>query len=531
MADDPSSNPDAAPSDTDGDGAATGGESSAQGNEARRAGRGGLAIAAAKIYFIFVGLAQQIVLKHVLGLQSYGALGRVQSLASVVYNPIISTSVQGVSRAVSAAPDDERDAAERRVLSMHALALIPVAGGFALAAPWIADAVRAPHLALPLRIISIVVLAYGLYTPLVGAINGRKRFGWQALLDVIAATLRTVGLLGGAYWLGSRGLGVEGALGGFAAAACLMVGIALAVNGAGKRGRGGPTVKQHLAFVAPLLAGQIALNMLFQSDLTLLGRFAADAAVLSDLDVKQADTLAGAYRNAQLYCFLPYQLLLSITFVLFPLLAGAQRDGDREAVALYVRTGLRLALIIAGLLVSVTAGLPAPLLNLVFGADSAALAADAMTLMSLGLGSFAVFGILVTVLTSLKRERLSALLTWGALGLVVVLCFALVRGQPFGPGMLLRTAIATGSGLVTATIMAAVAVRQTAGALVGGATLLRVLIALAVAAGLARWLPMPSKLMTLVYAAAVGVVYLLMLVITRELNGDDAAMLRRLIKR
>ncbi len=41
---------------------------------------------------------------------------------------------------------------------------------------------------------------YGLYTPLVGALNGQRRFLNQAVLDVIAATLRTVGLIVGSWW-------------------------------------------------------------------------------------------------------------------------------------------------------------------------------------------------------------------------------------------------------------------------------------------------------------------------------------------
>ena len=122
-----------------------------------QAGRGGAAIAAAKIYFILVGLAQQIALKHILGLQHYGALGRVQSLASVIYNPIVSTSVQGVSRAVSSASEEDRQATTRRVLSVHAVAIVPVAGLFFLAAPSLALAIGAPHLTTALRIVTGVL--------------------------------------------------------------------------------------------------------------------------------------------------------------------------------------------------------------------------------------------------------------------------------------------------------------------------------------------------------------------------------------
>jgi len=70
------------------------------------------------------------------------------------------------------------------------------------------------------------------------------------------------------------------------------------------------------------------------------------------------------------------------------------------------------------------------------------------------------------VLTSLKREIVSALLTMAALGLVAGLCLVLVRGQPYGSGMIVRTAISTAIGLCVATLLSAFFVLRTASAVV-----------------------------------------------------------------
>lgn len=523
---------------------------------AREAGRGGLAIALAKLYFIITGLVQQIALKHILGLAGYGALGRVQSLASIVYNPIVATGIQGVSRAVSGSADADQPAAQRRALALHGAAIVPLAAVFFALAPQLAALIRAPHLTSALRVVATVVLLYGLYAPLVGVLNGKRRFSWQAGLDGLAATLRTIGLLGGAYALMAAGRGVEGALSGFALSVCIVLGVALAVAGLGRSGAGASSApvlrdtrtRAYGLFVLPLFGGQIALNLLLQSDLTLLGRFAADAAaelltpppvleaiagsvharaaleVLESTSARAADALAGGYRAAQLFCFLPYQLLLSVTFVLFPMLASAERDGDKEAIARYVATGVRLAMVLAGMMVSVTAGLPGPLLTLVFGADTAALGAQAMAVMALGLGAFAIFGILSTVLTSLKHEVLSAVLTLAALALVVVLCAALVRGRPFGPDMLVVTAGATGASLVTATLLAGLLVKAKARAVVAPLTLVRVLGATTLAIVVARALPQPGKLATLAYAVLVVLAYVAALTLSRELTKADATL-------
>ena len=147
---------------------------------AREAGRGGLAIASAKAYFIVTGLVQQTILPRVLGMDGYGALSSVLSASSIAYNPIVSTSIQGVSRAVAGAPDAEQPQAMRKALSIHAIVALPFALLFFFAAGPLGRAMGAPHLVLALRIVSGVLLFYGLYTPLVGVLNGTRRFGWQA---------------------------------------------------------------------------------------------------------------------------------------------------------------------------------------------------------------------------------------------------------------------------------------------------------------------------------------------------------------
>lgn len=496
----------------------------------RSAGRGGLAVAFAKIYFILVGLVQQIILPLVLGLDGYGALSSVMSISSIAYNPIVSTSIQGVSRAVAQSPDAEQAQAIRRTLGIHATFAFPLGLGFFLLAGPIGRAAGAPHLVGALRIVSGVVLFYSLYTPFVGVLNGQKRFVWQAGLDMLYATLRTAALVGGALALaGPLGGKVSGAAAGFVAASGLICAIALGLVGIGKRGRGGPGVAQHLKFIAPLLLGQTLLNLLLQADLTLLRAFASDSAQVAGLGPEAADPLVGAYRATQLFSFLPYQLLLAVTFILFPMLATAYRDGDRDAVRRYVSAGVRLALVLAGLMVSVTSGLSGPLMRLVFPPEAAELGARSMQLLTLGFGAFAVFGILTTALTSLKREVASMAITAVAFALVVALSFLRVRGTPFGAELLWRTATATTSGLVLATLAAAILLHRTAGAVAPLASLLRVVAAMAVTIVIGRFLPHPGKVMTLAYSAGLGALYVTLLLVSRELGRADLATVKAVL--
>ena len=501
---------------------------------ARTAGRGGLAVAFAKIYFIVTGLAQQIALPKLVGLDGYGALGTALSFASICYNPITSMSIQGVSRAVARSPGHE-PAAIRRTLIVHLVVAAIFGAFFFAAAPRLAHAIGAPHVTGALRILSAIIVLYGIYTPLVGALNGTRRFVHQAGLDIAAATFRTIGLVVGAYVLGRAGAshlaGVEGAAWGFVAGAILVLGIALAVVGVGRKGSGGPTVRHHLIFMAGLFVGQLLLNLLLQADLTLLRFFAGEAAAREGLSPMAADPFVGAYRATQLFAFLPYQLLIAVTFVLFPMLASAGKSGDRDDVRRYVATGLRLALIIGGAMVCVTSGLAGPLLMLVFGKEATAHGARALSVLALGSGAFAIFGILTTVLNSLGFERKSAIVTGVAAALVGAACFFWVRGTPLSDELLLRTATATSTSIVLATLAASVLVHRAAGGLVAPSVVVRVLLAGTIATVVGRFLWDTPRLAAPLLALFVVAIYAAVLVVSRELGPNDLALVKRVLKR
>jgi stage V sporulation protein B len=493
-------------------------------------GRGGLAITFAKVYFIFQGLIQQVLLPRVLGLDGYGALSSVLSASSITYNPIVTTSIQGVSRAVAQTSGAEQSATLRRTFTVHATLAVLASSAFFLAAPYTAGFMRAPHIVAPLRLISLVLLLYGLYSPLIGALNGRRRFVAQATFDVVFATLRTAALVVGGY-LAPAGQGVLGSVGGFVTTASVIAVAAVFVVGLGRRGTGGPTALAHVAFILPLLAGQVLLNLLLQADLTLLRRFAGDAAQAAGLPPLSADPLVGAYRATQLFSFLPYQLLVSVTFVLFPLLATAHKAGDRVAVARYVSAGVRIAMIVAGLLVSVTSGLSAQLLRLVYSPEVAELGARAMQTLTLGFGAFAILGVLTAVLSSIGREREGATVIAVAFALVVTLCFAWARRAPFGEEILRNTALSTSAGLVLAAVCAAVLVARAAGSVVPALSAARVAASLAVAIFVARSLPVAGKIVTLAECAAVALLYIVALITTRELGRADMTAISGIVNR
>jgi hypothetical protein len=115
--------------------------------------------------------------------------------------------------------------------------------------------------------------------------------------------------------------------------------------------------------------------------------------------------------------------------------------------------------------------------------------------------------------------------------LVVAACFGYVRGTPLSDTLLLRTALSTSAGMGLATLGAGLLVFRTAGGLVRPVVVVRVAVATLVAVLVGRFFPIGHVLMVVPAAAVVGVVYLLVLLGTRELSSADLEIARRVLKR
>ncbi len=494
----------------------------------RSAGRGGLAIAFAKVSFIIFGFAQQLVLERLLGQAGYGQISRVLAIVGVLNNVVVATAIQGVSRAVSTAPEDQVDSAFARTLRVHVVIAVVLSLGFALTAGTIASAIGAPHISTPLRFVAAVVLLYGIYAPLVGSLNGRRKFLDQAGLDIGYGFIRTVGMAVGAFTLlRLGGSGTLGATLGFISAALFIVPIAVIRSGVGRMGSSGPTARDYLGFLAPLAFGQVSLSLLLQTDFLLLSRFAGQATAG---DTTAADALTGTYRGVQLFSFLPYQLLMSVSFVLFPMLARARAERNDDDVAAYTRAGVRIALVLTGLVSGTISSLAPHVLRFAYKSNAIwEQGGPVLRVLAIGMGSFAMLGISSAALTSLGRERASAVLNAIAVVLVAAGCSLVTPRASFGQEMLFYTAISTSTALTLCSVVAAFGLRREARAFVSPLSLVRVLFAVALTVVIGAQLPWLGKPAVLAQGLAMGTLYMAVLVVTGELGKQDLATVKKVL--
>jgi stage V sporulation protein B len=522
-------------------------ESSAR---ARQAGRGVISIAFAKFYFIVASAIIEFRLPVILGSTVFGAYRLVASTVSPLNNVLITGTIQAVSRFTAQRPERAR-AVQRAGLSMHLRVGLPIALAFIALAPLFALFYRDMSKVGPLMLAGLIVAGYAFYAVLVGTANGMRQFHKQAALDVCFATLRAGGVLG----LALLGFGLYGAVGGWviAVGAILVVSsIAVGLPGRAESKADAAPMTKFFFSVALYL---ILLNLLMFVDQLLLKRlstewFMANAqsiqatlehrlppsflvAVEDGVDAAQAaDGQVGLYAAVQNLARLSYQAIIAATFVVFPLVSRSTFTSDREATRAYIQTTLRYALIFAAAIAVTFAANPGDLLGIPYPAEFAYIGGPALVALALGNVAFSVFAISGTILNGAGLTRPAIAVSAVTLALAVIGNAIVIPQFPPGRELLLACGLATGGSMMVGAALAGYVLRARLGAFMPLLTVLRVALAAAAAIGLSRLVQAETSLQILGEATGVGLVFLAMLVLTRELTGRDlAAVLGVLRKR
>lgn len=491
-----------------------------------------MSIAGAKGYFILTSYAVQLLLPRIFGeAKEFGLYSATMSGVAILTNVLIVATMQSVSKFTS--EDESRaEVALRQGLRIQAL----VGGVLALAlfvlAPALARVLLDGQLTPLLRVASVVVFAYSLYAAAVGSLNGRHLFAKQARLDLAFSTLRTTGILGGA----ALGLGAIGAVAGFATAATTIVTISLIWIGLGKPGAPGEKIKRRrwLGFMAPIWTYQICLNGILLIDLQVLKRTATEIA-LTGADTAQAavdlaNQYVAYYRAAQTFAFVPYQLIISMTFIVFPMISRATSIGNRDAAQSTIQHAMRLSLLLLLLVAAPTSGAAEGVMRIAYPGEYL-VGASALAILVFGVAAFALFAVAATAISGAGKPSVAALIAGVSLVTVIVANRALLMRAGLGERTLEAAATGTSIGMCVALILSAWVLYRQFGVFIPMLTWARATLAAFAGFAAARAVPHDSIVLA-VLALAVGfVASLAVLVVTRELGADDWQALRRIVRR
>ena len=528
---------------------------------ARVAGRGFLFIAFAKLYFMISGFGLNILLPRFLergarriveaglgagrtvaqvGQALYGDYGVVNRFTSVLNNTVVTATIQAVSKYVA---EDERGAPAVRALALRMQAVIGflLSGAYALAAGLIARyAYNDPDLARYFRIAAVILFAYSIYAVFIGYLNGTTRFSRQAGFDMTFSTVKVGSMLGVAL----LGYGVDALFAAFGAAAVFIC-IAAAVVVGVRRGDARRDLPPGVLLRAwgTIAAYNLVINLLLAVDLSVLKWAAAGAAVGLPADVVQdlSSSLSGIYFGVLNWSTIPYQAVLAVAFVVFPLVSRSTFDQDREGTKAYITNTLRYALLLVGLIGIVFAASPTELLRILN--KEYEVGSTALTISIAGQVGLALFSIANAILiaagrmgTALGIAVATAVADLVSNALVVPRFIRLLPAAPgvapaFDPVALTAGAAATAPALGLGALLGLWALSRSFGAALPFATAGRVLLVGGVLVAACHFGPHFGLVLTVGKSILVMGAYLGGLFVLREFGPEDRARFARVVRR
>lgn len=497
-------------------------------NLVRTAGRGVVYITFAKLWFMMAGYVLIFGLPRIFtwaaggddarGVALFGAYKLVIMGVSFINNGIITGTIQSVSKFTSE-DESQAQAVRKTALKVQGGLGVVIAIVYIGFADLMAQALGSPDLAHLMRLTAGIIVAYSCYAVFIGSFNGQRLFSKQALFDFSYITLKTALIIG----LAAAGFEVLGTVVGFLVASVIIAVVAAILGGLG--GQGSFPAGRYFRFAAILVIYTFLLNLVMSFDLFLLKGMTSHMAMQNGQSVEAASdfgkTLAGMYGAAQGLAFIPYQAIISIAFVAFPLISKVTHLGDEDKTKDYIRKTLRFSLLVIVGLASVFAAVPRQALSLIFPPVYAA-ASGALGWLAIGIAAFGMMVVANTILNGAGRPLRAMLVVTAALAAVCV--GVVVSVHAAGPSSAALGASARGAavGMIVGMGVGGVMVYRTFGAFWPWATFSRVLAASVTVVLVGRFaLPDSGPLVTLLECGGILFFYFAILVLTGELGRDD----------
>lgn len=478
-------------------------------SKASVAGRGVIFLSASKFYFILSGYAIYFGLPRLLGDELFGLFAVVNSIVGILNAVLITGTIQMVSKFVSQ-EEEKAGAVLRSALLLQTLVGGGIFAAYFLSARLLARFHNDPGLVPYLRLSSLIVICYAFYAIYIGYINGRRRFGLQAGLDMSYSTLKMALIL----CLAGAGMGAVGAIGGFALAAFSLLVIAIAVVGP-RLVSGSVRIRDLFRFEAFIMVFTLIINLLLQTDLQLLKKLSPAGS---------SYVTAAHYAAAQKMAFIPYQAIIAITFVLFPYVSRLSFIDDRARLREYIRQALRYSFIILIGIAALFSANSEGTIRILFPAGFEA-GAPALSLLVFGIVFFSLLFINATIISGSGRPAHSLLIAFCTWVADVLFNFALI--PRFG---MMGAALSTTTSAFLGMAVSAAYVRKRFGAYLPLLSCVRTVAAGGAVAALSLLWPCYG-LALIGKLLALALTYLVLLRLLGEIGEEDISRIRTTMRR
>ncbi|MBR58699.1 MAG: hypothetical protein CMH54_11855 [Myxococcales bacterium] len=521
-------------------------------------GRGFLWITGAKLWFLVTATLLNIALPRLFGdTQLYGDYQTLARFLAVLSMVILTGSLQTSSKGASESPADAglvRRRAQSLALTVSGSLALVVFLGADLIAGWLW---HDGSLALPLRIATGVLLGYGLYATWIGIANGLENYRTQAMFDIGFATLKTAGIVTAVI----LGLGVIGVFAMFTTVTLLMTCVAFLVIARKTPARPNPDAnvmdtRRMIRFMAGVMGFNLTLYFILQGDVVLLKGLVHGAgantleaagaglgmnllhgtmenATLSTDHLARdgASSVTGIYGAVRIITMLPYQAIISLTFVIFPLLSAATFQEDQKKTERTITGALRFAILLVASLCGALVLTEDILLRILFGAPYAA-GAIFLIPMVFGTLAFALYFLLTSILTAAGHPGKTFFVGLVCAVTYVVLLMIGTRNAttPFDRATV--AAWLSMAGPLLGFILSSILLARILSVRLPWLSLIRGVVgAGGIAFALLHLMPVTSILTALLRVLVFFACVLIAWFVSRELTGDDARSIARLLGR
>jgi stage V sporulation protein B len=215
----------------------------------------------------------------------------------------------------------------------------------------------------------------------------------------------------------------------------------------------------------------------------------------------------------------------------FPLVSRSTFTDDKETTRRYVQVTSRYSLIFAMAIGVVLAANPESMLGLIYPADIAHIGAPALLWLAFGNVAFSVFAIAGTILNGSGHTRDAIIAAAITLVLAIGGNYVAIPIAAEAGRTLEVAAIVTAGAMVVGAVITGVMLWRRLGAFIPLVSIARIGVATGAAFAVGRFLPLKGKLMALVEAGVVGVVFLVVLVASRELGKRDLDAIKAVRKK
>jgi O-antigen/teichoic acid export membrane protein len=259
------------------------------------------------------------------------------------------------------------------------------------------------------------------------------------------------------------------------------------------------------------------MNLLQKTDLILVKAVSAS-------DPVTAATNAGYYGAAVNVANITFQLIVSIAFVIFPLVSEATFNRDTETTQVYIANTLRAVLIIMAVVATLFSANSRSVLVLLYPRDYQE-ASQALAILAFGAMLFGLFYVTTTIITASGKPLVA--LGFGSVALVANAAFNLILIPRYGLS-------GAAAGVVASMLLGVLGSLTYLGWNYGRILPVPSLIRLAICAGVVYAASLSftpsSRLLILAKLTGLGVLFLVLLVITREIKKSDLAAVRGIVK-